>query len=252
MEKDEIKIVILAAGKGVRMESEDPKALLLYKEKPFIEYILDTVSKLKLSTKPVIVVGYKKERVQEVLGNKYEYAEQKEQLGTGHAVGCARNYIDKNIKTILVLCADQPTVSPETLEKMLAKHEEKNATVTIGTVIVPDFEDWRIGMYKHFGRIIRGDDGSVKKIIEFKDTNDDEKNIKELNLSIYAFDSNWLWKNIDNLENKNVQKEFYLTDMVQIACEQQKKIEAVPVSNIIEAIHPNSKVELELLEKLSI
>ena len=104
----------------------------------------------------------------------------------------------------------------------------------------------------HFGRIIKGVNGSVKKIIEFKDATEEERNIKELNLALYAFDAKWLWENINKLENKNTQGEYYLTDLVKIAFEQNQKIESVPVSNIIEGIHPNSKEELQLLEKLSI
>ena len=106
-------------------------------------------------------------------------------------------------------------------------------------------------MYKHFGRIIRAADGTVKKNVEFKDTNDEEKKVKELNMALYAFNAKWLWDNIDKLKNKNAQNEYYLTDLIQIASEQNQKIEAVVVTNIIEAIHPNSKAELEILEKFA-
>jgi bifunctional UDP-N-acetylglucosamine pyrophosphorylase / glucosamine-1-phosphate N-acetyltransferase len=246
------KIILLAAGKGKRMESDEPKALLLFKDKPFIQHVLSTVLSLELDTKPVIVVGYKKEKIMEVLGTeKYEYAIQEEQLGTGHAVLCAKDFVKKEDKIVLVISVDQPTVSKETLENIILKHKEKNSTITIGTVVVSDFEDWRVGMYKHFGRIIRDVDGSVRKIVEFKDAEEDERKIKELNLAIYAFDSDWLWKNIPKLMNENAQGEYYLTDLVKIACDQGKKVEAVPVSNIIEAIHPNSKAELLILEELA-
>ncbi len=251
MENEYTQIIILAAGMGKRMQSEEPKALTLYKGTPFIEHILHTIALLNLKLKPIIVVGYKKERIIERLGKGYKYVEQKLQLGTGDAVKSAQNAMTGLEKNILVISADQPTVSKETLENILTKHKDRDATITLGTVIVPDFMDWKKGMM-HFGRIIKGVNGSVKKIIEFKDATEEERNIKELNLALYAFDAKWLWENINKLENKNTQGEYYLTDLVKIAFEQNQKIESVPVSNIIEGIHPNSKEELQLLEKLSI
>jgi bifunctional UDP-N-acetylglucosamine pyrophosphorylase/glucosamine-1-phosphate N-acetyltransferase len=236
---------------GKRMQSEEPKALVLYKGRPFITHILETISKLEFQTSPIIVVGYKKERIMEVLGGDYKYAIQENQLGTGDAVKSAKKYIQDDDQTILVISADQPTVSKETIENIIKTHINKKAVITLGTVVVPDFEDWHIGM-KNFGRIVRNKNNEVLKIVEFKDANDVEKNITELNLSLYAFDKNWLFENIDRIENKNSQNEYYLTDLIKIACAQNQKIEAVPVENIIEGIHPNSKEELVLLESLAV
>jgi UDP-N-acetylglucosamine diphosphorylase/glucosamine-1-phosphate N-acetyltransferase len=244
-----IKIIILAAGKGTRMKSDEPKALAILKGKPFLRHILDNIQKLDSSIKPTIVVGYKKERIKEVLGDQYIYAEQYEQLGTGHAVISAKNAVDLKNGTILVISADQPLISKETIEGLISKHEEKKPVMTIATVVVPDFEEWRLGL-NHFGRIVRGSDGFVKKIVEFKDANIEEKEIKELNLALYVFDAEWLWNNINKLNKQNSQGEYYLTDLIKIACDQQEKIEAVQITNIIEAIHPNSKEELEILERL--
>jgi len=247
---DKIQIIILAAGKGTRMASPEPKALTMLKGKPFLQHILDTIKTLDSKIKPIIVIGHKKERIKEVLGKKYIYAEQNEQLGTGHAVMSAKKAILEKHEIVLVLYADQPLVSKETLKRIIEKHLEKKPTITLATATVPDFKDWRVGL-NYYGRIIRGTDGLVKKIVEFKDANDAEKKIKELNPALYAFDAKWLWKNIDELKNENSEKEFYLTELVKMACEQNKKIEAVPVANIIEALQPNSKEELEILEKLT-
>lgn len=247
---DKVKIVILAAGKGTRMKSDEPKALAILKGKPFLKHILDTIKRLDPQLDPIIVVGYKKERIKDVLGESYTYAIQHEQLGTGHAVGSAKTVIDSPHEIIIVLSADQPLVSVETLERIIETHNIKKPTITLATVLIPDFEDWRMGLNK-FGRIIRNADGKIEKIVEFKDTTEDERKIKEVNPALYAFDANWLWKNIDKIKNKNAQKEYLLTDLIKMAFEQNKNIELVQVNNILEALQPNSQEELELLEKLA-
>ena len=244
-----IQVIIVAAGKGKRMKSDEPKALALLKGKPLLQYILETLKKLDPEIRPVIVVGHKKERVIEELGNEYIYAEQHEQLGTGHAVGSAKSAIKTPHDIVIVLATDQPLVSKETLKQIISTHAEKNPTITMATVIIPDFKDWRIGL-NHFGRIIRNENGKIKKIVEFKDTTEEEKEIKELNPALYAFDAKWLWENIDKLKNENAQKEYLLTDLIKMAFDQNKNIELVQTSNIFEALQPNSQEELELLEKL--
>jgi bifunctional UDP-N-acetylglucosamine pyrophosphorylase/glucosamine-1-phosphate N-acetyltransferase len=126
-----------------------------------------------------------------------------------------------------------------------------NPVITLGTVVLPDFDDWRSTMM-HFGRITRDKNGKVLKITEFKDANEMEKEIKEVNPAIYAFDRDWLWENIDKLKNNNSQGEYYLTDLIGLAFLQGKNVEAVPVFDIIEGLQPNSKQELEILENLTV
>ncbi len=247
---ENVKIVILAAGKGVRMKSEEPKALTLFKGKYFLRHVLEAVKSLELPNKPLIVVGYKKERIMEALGSENTYVFQDEQLGTGHALKIARDVIDPKLKIILVLSADQPLISKDTLEQIIDKQMYKKPALTMATVNVPDFADWRAGI-NNFGRVIRGSDGAIKKIVEYKDATDEEKKIKELNPAIYAFNAEWLGENIHKISNDNAQKEFYLTDLVKLAGEQNQSIQGVPLAHIHEALQPNSKEEVEVLETLA-
>jgi bifunctional UDP-N-acetylglucosamine pyrophosphorylase/glucosamine-1-phosphate N-acetyltransferase len=249
-EKEKIRIIVLAAGKGVRMKSELPKALLPLRGKPMIKHLLESITESGIDDKPVIVIGYGRDLVKKELGDKYEYVIQENQLGTGHALMTAEKTINLGGSSVLVLAADQPLVSRETLERIVKKQKEKNPTIIVATVMVPDFKDWRRGLYTDFGRIIRDKNGKIKKIIEFRDADEEQRKIKELNLAIYTFKSEWLKNNIDKLENKNDQKEYYLTDLVKMAFEQGEPIESIEVKNMIEALHPNSKEALEILEGL--
>lgn len=250
MNKNKIKIIILAAGKGTRMKSSEPKALINLKGKPFIKHILDTIKTLDPVIKPIIVVGHKKERIKEVLGDEHIYAEQHEQLGTGHAVMSAKKTISDDHEIVLVLSADQPLISKETLENLLSTHIQKSPILTMATVVVPNFNEWKANLY-NLGRIVRLKDGSIDKIVEFKDATEKEKLINEINPALYAFEANWLWENIDKIKNDNMQGEYYLTDLVKMACDQGKKIETVPVANLIEGLQPNSIEDLEILEQLT-
>lgn len=240
------KIIILAAGKGSRMNSDLPKVLLPINGRAMIKYLIESISQTKVNSRPIIVVSPdNKEAIKEAL-KEYEldFAVQLEQLGTGHAVSSAREFISADVKNIIVLYGDNPFITSASIEKLLENHKNK---VSMMTVEVEDFSDWRKNFY-HWGRIIRKD-GEIEKIIEFKDAVDEVKEIKEVNPALFCFDSAWLWENIEKLKNDNNQKEYYLTDLIKIAFEQNIIINSSLIE-AREAIGINSLEELEVAKGL--
>lgn len=209
------QIVILAAGKGTRMEVPIPKVLVLLHEKPVIKHLLEQVAQVPDIGTPILVVGYKHEEVRAALGDQYIYALQTEQLGTGHAVQYAQSFVTAD--NMLVLYGDMPLVKTESILKLIELHEQNGAAVSMFTTQVPDFED----VYSHFrgfGRIIREHQyHTIQKITEFKDATDEEKKILEVNPGIYMFNTLWLWPNLKRITNQNAQGEFYLTDIIELA-----------------------------------
>lgn len=244
--KDKIKILILAAGKGTRMNHHLPKVLVPFQGKPLVKNLLEAVLETKIDEKPVIIVGYKRELVKSELGEKYLYAIQEEQLGTGHAVLCAEEHI-KNSENILVLYGDHPHISAKTIKKLAEKQLKSKNKITMATVKLPDFKDWREFFYKNFSRIIRDADGKILKSVEFKDATEKEKEVLEVNPSYFCFNTEWMLREIKKLKNNNAKQEYYLTDLVKFAMEEKEKIETIDIDPK-EAFGINSRDELELLE----
>ncbi len=249
MDNNQIKIIILAAGKGTRMKSDLPKVLETAKGKSIIKYLLESIEKSGISNKPIIVVGYGKEKVMEALGKNYDYVVQEEQLGTGHAVIITQKILENNADHIMVLYGDHPLISPETIKKLKDVHLASSKKITMATFIVPDFNDWRVIFYKNFSRIIRDLNGNIVKDVQFKDTNDEEKKGKELNPCYFCFEAKWLWENLKKLNTDNAQKEYYLTDLVKTAMKEKNQIQSINIDPR-EALGVNSKEELEIVEKL--
>ena len=246
MESNKTRIIILAAGKGTRIKSELPKALVPLLGKHFIKHLLESVDKSNIDKKPIVVVGYGRDLVMKELGEKYEYVIQEEQLGTGHAVLASKGAC-KDAENVIVIFGDQPFIKPETIQKLLKKHLDSGANITISTAVLEDFNDWREAFIK-YGRIIRENGKIIDR--EYKDASLEEKNVKEVNVSCIAFNAKWLWKYLEKLDrNKNSQKEYYLTDLWEIASTDNKKIESIQI-NPKEALGANSQEELAILEKL--
>lgn len=241
------KIVILAAGKGVRMNSDLPKVLMPLAGRPIIEYLLHSITEAKVDGRPIIVVSPDNKEIMAETLDKYncDYAMQEEPLGTGHALACARGLFGPEVKNVISFYGDHPFVRAETVKKLADSHQ---GVITMVTVKVDDFNDYRKNFY-HWGRIVRDKNGEVKKIVEFKDATEEEKNIKEVNPGFYCFDKNWVCDNIDKLKNNNKQKEYYLTDLIGLAFGQNHKINTITIDPR-QAVGINSPKELVIAESL--
>ncbi len=227
--------IILAAGKGTRMKSGLPKVLHKICGQPMIHYSLETLKKLNL--KIVIVVGYKKEKIVEACGDKYIYAEQKEQLGTAHAVISAKSKIPKEVKTVLILNGDDSAFyRPQTLQKLIDIHLKNKNTITLLSLNLDDPEG--------FGRIKKDSSGKILGIVEEKNASQEEKKIKEINLGTYCFDANFLWNNLSKISKNKISGEYYLTDLITLAISQNKKIQTVLLENPKEWIGINTPEQL--------
>lgn len=241
-------IIILAAGKGSRMNVDSPKVLTQLNGESLIEYLLKTINKTEYSDSVSLVVGYKGEEVIRKLGDNYNYVWQKEQLGTGHAVQQCEINLKNKTKNHLILYGDMPFISLETIQNVIKMHQEKNSILTMVTLKLLDFDGQR-NMYSNFGRIVR-EDNKITKIVEFKDASEEEKKITELNPAIYCVQDEWLWKNLSKIKSNNNQSEYYLTDLVNLAHQEGIEINSFTIENDFELMGVNTKEDLDLAQKL--
>jgi bifunctional UDP-N-acetylglucosamine pyrophosphorylase/glucosamine-1-phosphate N-acetyltransferase len=248
---EKIKILILAGGKGTRMKSELPKVLTPFNGKPMIAHLLASVEASGVDDTPVIVVGYQREKVMDTLGKKYTYAIQEEQLGTGHAAMSAESILKDRAENIMVLPSDHPFISAETIKSLAIKHLSSEAKITMATVKLPDFKDWRSAFYTSFSRIIRDENGKIIKDVQFRDATEEEKKVTEVNPIYFCFEAKWFWEKLKTLDTNNDQNQYYLTDLVKIAMEEGAEIESIQI-NPREGLAANSKEELEILEGLAV
>jgi bifunctional UDP-N-acetylglucosamine pyrophosphorylase / glucosamine-1-phosphate N-acetyltransferase len=243
---DKIAGIILAAGKGTRMNggqaSEIPKVMFKINGEPIIKYSVELLKNAGVS-RVVLVVGYHKETVMEYFGDKVEYAVQEDQLGTGHATLMAKGLLEGKSEAVAVFYGDNPLYLPETVKKLVDLYENPPAggkpTIAMLSVIFNNPEFWA------FGRLERNKNGDVVDIVEQKDCTPEQLKIQECNPGFYIFDAAWFWENCQKIQTNNVQKEYYLTDIVKLASDQRKKIVAMPVKEIGEALGINNPEQLE-------
>ncbi|MBQ6539923.1 MAG: NTP transferase domain-containing protein [Oscillospiraceae bacterium] len=206
---DNLKVLILAAGKGTRLETEGislPKVMRLALGRPLIGYVLDELGFLDKKD-IVIVVGYRREHVISAFPG-YNYAIQEEQLGTGHAVMCAADYLKDYDGNVLICYGDMPLLSRETYTALAETHMREGNDCTVLTGIVE--EDLP------YGRIIRDENGGFVEVVEDRDCTPEQKLIRELNIGVYVYKTSELLDSLSHLNTDNAQHEYYLTDVPAI------------------------------------
>lgn len=232
--------IILAAGEGKRMKSKTAKPLHKVSGKPMLGCVLDAATEAN-TDKNIVVIGHRKEEIQEYFGDSVLYAVQERQLGTGDAVIQGTKQIADEEGIVMVLCGDTPLITAETLKKALAEQTENNNAVTVITAIAPN----PFG----YGRIVRSEDGSLKKIVEQKDATEEEQKITEINSGMYFFDIKHLRVALSKLNNNNSQGEYYLTDTIEYLINNGEKAGSV-LADFYETLGVNDRVQLAAAEKI--
>ena len=229
--------IILAAGKGRRMKSDLAKVLHPLCGRPMLSYPV-AAARSAGAKKIVIVIGHQAEQIRvRFQGQGLIFVEQREQLGTGHAVLQAAGAFRDHVGTLVILCGDVPLIRPETIQSLHDHHRMKRATVTVLTTIPENPTG--------YGRVVKTGDGRAVRIVEEKDASPEEKKIREINTGIYCVESRFLFSAVAGLGNRNAQGEYYLTDIVDIA--RQRGMEAVSfvAADPMEVMGINSPEELE-------
>ena len=235
-----METIILAAGKGTRMKSKLPKVLHKVSGKPMLEHVIEA-AKAAGSTREVVVIGSGAELVQQTF-SEVEFVMQEEQLGTGHAVLCAKEKFADSTGTVMILCGDTPLFTGELLKNLIDAHEKFNAAATVLTAIMPD--------PKGYGRIIRADNVDFEKIVEDKDATLEQQKIREVNTGIYCFNVQKLFDALEKVTNDNAQGEYYLPDVLEILRADGGKICAVVAEDYRQTLGINSRIQLADAEKI--
>ncbi len=243
--KNELATIILAAGKGTRMNSKMPKVLHEVGGKPMLIHVIEK-SKIIGSKKIISVLGYKHEMVKNTISKQnIDFTLQLEQLGTAHAVMQCTESLKDFHGNVLILYGDVPMITVNTLSNLISFHEQENSSCTILTTDLPNPTG--------YGRIIRSDNNSLLKIIEEKDATDEERKVKEVNSGFYVFQSNVLFRLLPKVGNNNKQNEYYLPDVINLIIAENGKVAIDKISNYVEIQGVNNLEQLhdvnELYEK---
>jgi bifunctional UDP-N-acetylglucosamine pyrophosphorylase/glucosamine-1-phosphate N-acetyltransferase len=229
-----LKAIILAAGKGTRMNSMLPKVLHKVCGAPLIHYAVQAVEDLHVD-KTVVVVGHGADQVKDFLENRVVFAEQIEQLGTGHAVLSARDVIAAEDGLILVTSGDMPLLTSQTLQNLIDLQVENSGPVSMLTVITED--------PRGFGRVVRGYNNWVQAIVEEAQASPEILAIRELNVGAYCFNAAWLWQALQNIP-LSPKGEYYLTDVIALAVAEGKRVATLVVPNEHETMGINTRIHL--------
>jgi bifunctional UDP-N-acetylglucosamine pyrophosphorylase/glucosamine-1-phosphate N-acetyltransferase len=231
-------IIILAAGKGTRMQSRLPKVLHKIAGQPLLSHVL-TAAKTVNDAKSIVVTGFGGDQVENTIGKQADaFVTQPQQLGTGHAVQCALPHIRENAK-VLILYGDVPLIAPQTISKMLDTVTDNQMGLL--TVILDDPSG--------YGRIIRDTDNNIAAIVEQKDASPEQLKVNEVNTGVMALTSQQLMGWLPQIDNNNAQGEYYLTDLIAIATSDSVKVKSIQPQSATEVEGVNNRVQLSQLER---
>ncbi|MBI5523318.1 MAG: NTP transferase domain-containing protein [Desulfarculus sp.] len=236
-----LAVVILAAGKGTRMKSDLPKVLHTLAGQPLLSYTLDLAQSLEAG-RVVVVVGHQAPRVKDFFADRPDlrFVIQEPQLGTGHAVMAAAPELGDWKGPVLILCGDVPGLKRETIACLLAAHAQQGNALTVLGMDLPD--------PGHYGRLVTTPDGQLRRITEFRDASESERAIRQVNAGIYVVNAPDLLAYLPRLTTDNDQKEYYLTDLVELMASAGLKVGFSLCPDPLEVAGVNSKEELEALE----
>ncbi len=243
MPRQELAVVILAAGKGTRMLSDRAKVLHSLASRPLLIHVLDAVATLN-PQRVIVVVGYQAGEVKKACeGRPVQFVEQKEQLGTGHAVLQTQAVLEDFKGDVLILCGDMPLIQSSTLQALLDKHHETGARCTLLSLKTKEKKD--------FGCVVRSSEGAVLRIVEARDASEQEKTIDEYNSGVYCFDKSILFKVLAFVDASNAQGEYYLTDTVGILSRDGHVVTCHSTQAADEIFGINSSEDLKKAEQIA-
>lgn len=237
--------IILAAGEGTRMKSDTPKTLHKICGKEMIKYVIESAQKSGIN-KNVVIVGHGKEKIKETI-DKYGVITVEQPIGegvpygTGYAVMIAKDFVDDE-DTVLILCADGPLITKETLENFIKYHKDNNCAASVLTALFNN--------PKGYGRIVRNDDMTISNIIEEKDAPKKIKDIKEINTGIFCFKGSMLKNALGKIDTNNSQNEYYLTDTVKVLNKENYKIGGYILEDESDIKAVNDRVQLSEVSKI--
>jgi bifunctional UDP-N-acetylglucosamine pyrophosphorylase/glucosamine-1-phosphate N-acetyltransferase/UDP-N-acetylglucosamine pyrophosphorylase len=233
--------VVMAAGKGTRMKSDLPKVLFPVRGRPMIEYVLDALQGAGID-ETIVVVGYRADDVRRSLAHRpgLQFALQREQLGTGHAVMSCREFLSNHQGPVFVVAGDAPLLQADTVAALLADFQRAPAACLLGTVHRAD----PAGL----GRIVRDAAGNFQAIVEHRDATPEQLKISEVNMSYYVFHCPDLLAALGKIRDANSQGEYYLTDCPGVLAAEGKTVRALAVLKPFEALGINTVNELAAVE----
>ena len=243
--------IVIAAGRGKRMRSGTTKALHSVAGRPLLWYMV-ALARRVADARVVVVIGHQADRVRQFLDQSksdfepFDVALQPEQLGTGHAVRQAQAVLMPNGKAAskycLIVNADTPLLRRATVQRLLTRHEKEKAVLTLLSAELPE--------PRGYGRVVRGDKGQVVKVVEEADATRAERAIHEVNAGTYVVDTSFLFKALARVRAKNVQGEYYLTDIVGLAAAEGRKVTGLQTSDSRECLGVNTREHLAMVEQV--